>query len=175
MKFLIEETEFAAQLRATAGGPPMTVWSHEARDYVTDIDLFHDFLAVERRILIRSGLDSVLADQIISFLTRNLDRLKEGDTGLSPQNLLDVAVFRACEAWDIIKNRPPVPPDMPTGPFAWFRRSARGIWIALGGGAVFVANVAAAAALIPVLGEVSKMTGSFMFGQGMRRALDRSP
>jgi hypothetical protein len=174
MRFLIEETEFPAQLRAMSGRPPPTVWSHEANAYVTDIELFHDFLAVERRILLRSGLDPVLTQQIIGFLARNIDRLKAGEPGVSPQSLLDVAVFRACEAWETIKNRPPALPDAPTGFFARVRRSARGVWIALGGGAVYVANVAAAAALIPVLGEVSKMAGNFMFGHGMRRTLDRS-
>jgi hypothetical protein len=73
MKFLIEETEFAAQLRTTATQPPITAWSRDANTYVTDIELFQDFLAMERRILIRSGLDPVLAYQIVSFLNRHID------------------------------------------------------------------------------------------------------
>ena len=171
MRFLIEETEFAAQLRTAVTRPPLTVWSPEANAYLTDIELFQDFLAVERKILIRSGLDPVLADQIIRFLNRHFDQLKAGDTGVPLQHLLDVAVFRACEAWEAIRNRPP--PPTPTGFFARYRGSARSIWIALGGGALYLANTKLAMILLPGLEEVSKLGGNFMFGHGMRRVLDR--
>jgi hypothetical protein len=174
MRFLIEETEFAAQLRTAVTRPPLTVWSSEANAYLTDIELFQDFLAVERKILIRSGLDPVLVYQIISFLNRHFDQLKVGDTGVPLQYLLDVAVSRACEAWETIKNQPLGLPPAPTGLFARYRRSARSIWTALGGGVLYVANAKLAMILLPGLEEVSKLGGNFIFSHGMRRALDSS-
>ena len=55
-----------------------------------------------------------------------------------------------------------------------YRLSARDIWTALGGGALYVANTKLAMILLPVLEEVSKLGGNFMFGYGMKRVLDSS-
>jgi hypothetical protein len=41
------------------------------------------------------------------------------------------------------------------------------VWIAAGAGLVAGANIAAAAFTQDVLGEVSKLTGVFVFGRGM--------
>jgi hypothetical protein len=169
MRFLIEETDFKAQLADFAGRPPLTVWSPDAKAYLSDLDLFEDFLAVERKILVRSGLDPVLSEQIVSFLKRQIDRLRAGDIGSAAKGLIDVAVYRACEAWETIRDRRPPPPSIGSQVGAWYRRCGRSVWTALGGGLVFATNVAAAAGLDPLLGEGSKLGGTFMFEHGLTR------
>jgi len=169
MSYLIEETSFASELQARQGRSPLLIWSPEADKYLDDLELFEDFLTVERQLLLRSGLDPVLADQITSLLKGQSQQLRGGNAGSAAVLLLKIAAFRACQARDAIRDRLQPPPSYAARPVGWYRRSERGIWWAIGGGLVFVANLAVSAAVPEVFSEVSKEAGSFIFGHGMSR------
>lgn len=184
MRFLLNESDLLRHvlpgepnIAREAAAPALHIWHMQAlapqvAEYFEDDALFDDFLAVERRILVRSGLRPDFAADLCAALRQYRERTarsyseqaSSGKVRTELQSLLNSGIELACKVSEGIQASGRMLPKERTR----FRRFGRGLWMTLGGGLIVTGNFAVAVIIGDILSHTSEALGAELFCQGVK-------
>jgi hypothetical protein len=167
MHILANDTKITCELFQRAGKQLYDKARTDVSEYLDDLDLLEDFLAVERKVLVRTGLSPEQAAELCGLLKGRQQTMKNEVLQIDVITLLNKAVEKACLPYATAFYTPTNAEGAPKQPHAIFRRSMRVLWRIGAGGQIVGANVAAVVAIGDVTAEVSKAVGSAVIGSGI--------